>query len=343
MRPRALGCDQLKSIELWNKVPVYLSCLVFTQFVATWLMAVLQILSVAALVRESSQATGVSRTVVSPEDIEARMVLGDAVSSTMYPFIVRISITFSNDSSYNKNYDDVCPDTHLRRDRKKPMHPKEPGRTCVGSVVSRKHVLTAGRCIWPLKLRPVYTVYYGSAVWNEQKPTRVIRAVRHPGCRSFGQGRRLVNDVAVLETEQEFPARLDAVSLPQNLGNISGRVVETAGWGNTDEEEEARLNHSDHLQRVTLRLRTSQRCKEAYPSADLKGQICATAKDGQPHLDDFGAPLLLATDDWYVVGVFSWFRLRDFPTSPFVFASTAHYAPWIKSVIGNSSGEEKPK
>ncbi|KAL1473525.1 hypothetical protein MTO96_038600 [Rhipicephalus appendiculatus] len=59
--------------------------------------------------------------------------------------------------------------------------------------------------------------------------------------------------------------------------------------------EEARLNHSDHLQRVTLRLRSAERCKEAYPTADMRDQVCATAKDGQPHLDDFGAPLLLTT------------------------------------------------
>ncbi|KAL1454701.1 hypothetical protein MTO96_043706, partial [Rhipicephalus appendiculatus] len=149
---------------------------------------------------------------------------------------VRISVTFSNESSYNKNYDDVCPDTQLKRNRKKPMHPKEPGRTCVGSVLSRRHVLTAGRCLWPRYMKPVYTVYYGSAVWNEQKPTGVVRAVRHPKCRSFGRGRRLVNDVAVMEIEQDFPAMLDAVSLPKDLGNITGHVVETAGWGNTDEE-----------------------------------------------------------------------------------------------------------
>ncbi|KAH6937529.1 hypothetical protein HPB50_001329 [Hyalomma asiaticum] len=223
------------------------------------------------------------------------------------------------------------------------MHPKEPGRTCVGSVISRRHVLTAGRCVWPRKMMPVYTVYYGSAVWNEQKPTGVVRAVRHPKCRSFGRGRRLVNDVAVMEVERDFPGTLDAVSLPKDLGNITGHVVETAGWGNTDEEQEARLNHSDHLQRVTLRLRSAKRCKEAYPTADMQDQLCATAKDGQPHLDDFGAPLLLTTDDWYVIGVFSWFRLRDFPTSPFVFASTAHHIKWIESIIGKNSGDKNVK
>ncbi|XP_065300920.1 chymotrypsin B-like isoform X3 [Dermacentor albipictus] len=265
---------------------------------------------------DDCEPIAVKRRPISLSDIQARMVLGDSVSSTMYPFI-------------------------LKRDRKKPMHPKEPGRTCVGSVLSRRHVLTAARCIWPRKMRPVYTVYYGSAVWNDQKPTGVVRAVRHPECRSFGRGRRLVNDVAVLEIEQAFPAMLDAVSLPKDLGNITGHVVETAGWGNTDEEQQARLNHSAQLQRVALRLRSAERCKEAYPSADLKGQICATAKDGQPHLDDFGAPLLLTTDDWYVVGVFSWFRLRDFPTSPFVFASTSYHSQWIKSVIGKTSGEKK--
>lgn len=254
----------------------------------------------------------------------------------MYQFVVRITITFSNESSYTKNYDDACPDHPSVKDWMKRLWPGHPGLVCAGTVVSKKHVLTAARCIWLKEMRPVYTVYYGSPDIKDQKPMAVTGAIRHPKCESFGHGQRLVNDIAVLETAESFPPNIDIATLPKNLGNITGRVVDTAGWGNVDERRSLHVNDSKSLKHASLRLSSAERCHKSFPHSDLTGQLCATAKDGQPHLDDFGAPLLYTKDDWYVIGVFSWFSQKEFPSSPFVFESTEYHKKWIESVISKS-------
>ncbi|CAN7998177.1 unnamed protein product, partial [Ixodes pacificus] len=164
--------------------------------------------------------------------------------------------------------------------KRNPRDPNTPGRMCVGSVISPKHVLTAGRCLWPVKTSPVYTVYYGSTRQKDQKPMAVVRVTRHPECRLLGREDRALHDLAVLEVAQRFPNDVFPVKIPKTSpGNMTGRLVKSAGWGNTK-----KMNHSEVLQQAILRILSPAACMAKYPRADLQGQICANTRTGQPHL-----------------------------------------------------------
>ncbi|CAN7997526.1 unnamed protein product [Ixodes hexagonus] len=213
---------------------------------------------------------------------------------------------------------------------------------CVGSVVSPKHVLIAGRCLWPVDTNPVYTVYYGSSHQKDQKPMAVVRVTRHPDCRLLGREDRAFHDLAVLEVAQRFPKDASPIKIPKTIpGNLTGKLVDTAGWGNTVEEGKPPMNHSEVLQQASLRVLSTKACKAKYPKANLQGQICAKTRMGQPHLDDFGAPMVLSgEDDFLLLGVFSWFDISTFPTSPFVFTSTVDHQEWIRSIIGKGADNQ---
>ncbi|KAM7302599.1 hypothetical protein ISCGN_018107 [Ixodes scapularis] len=103
-----------------------------------------------------------SRAVEVPQvlAIQARVILGDDVDNAVYPFIVRIEVTFGGRSTSTENevgsnfigdtLQDACPDIQPSGNKRNPSDPNTPGRMCVGSVISPKHVLTAGRCLWPV-------------------------------------------------------------------------------------------------------------------------------------------------------------------------------------------------
>lgn len=80
-------------------------------------------------------------------------------------------------------------------------------------------------------------MHYGASKWEQQKSMAVVRLSRHPNCKLFGRDKRAVNDLAVLEVAQPFPEDVTPVVLPEkSLGNMSHKLVDTAGWGNTNEE-----------------------------------------------------------------------------------------------------------
>lgn len=97
------------------------------------------------------------------------------------------------------------------------------------------------------------------------------------------------------------------------------------------------MKHSKDLRVASLRLLDAEACGKRLNDTPLRGQICATAVRGYPQEDDYGAPLLLAGEDWYLLGVFSWFLPEEYAASPFVFTSTLAHAKWIDGVIANSS------
>ncbi|KAL1425306.1 hypothetical protein MTO96_019319 [Rhipicephalus appendiculatus] len=160
---------------------------------------------------------------------------------------------------------------------------------CGGSIITRKHVLTAGHCLFLHGQRSRLSVLYGHTTLALAKRSAVVRAKLHPGY----VDKTLLNDIAVLELSRElkFSDTVQPVCLPtEDFPPLPGTIGIVAGWGYTSDS--GKQHRNPYLLFVTQTIKPQEYCR-TVKRAEQKGN---SAVPGTPAARAWPAPPMFLDD-----------------------------------------------
>ncbi|XP_011303569.1 trypsin alpha-like [Fopius arisanus] len=206
-----------------------------------------------------------------------RIVSGNLAERGEFPYIISLKFDFKNDD-------------HI----------------CGGSIISPKHILTAGHCVDWLYPRDLIVVS-GTTRQDDENAvhSQVANITRHPGFVRRTKTSRIQNDLAVLTLKE--PLHLDghlqdAVKLPVESWT-PGTAATVAGWGYEYDVFSPKYSKDvpNDLRKLQVTIISHEECakKRAQP---FEYQICATRSDATVCQGDSGGPLVVNN---VIVGVVS--------------------------------------
>lgn len=210
---------------------------------------------------------------------------------------------------------------------------------CGGALVSHKHVITAGHCLFLQgKRAPKLTVLYGHATLALARRVSVTRTTLHPDY----YDRTLKNDIALIELSRDlaFSENVQPVCLPDHdfppLPTYTGIV---AGWGYTADTGKQRRN--PFLMFVTQKIMSREFCEakmEGYFYSP-ETMFCAYRYSYDACQGDSGGGLMVLHENrWYLVGIISYGIGCGTPGVPGIYTDVTKYIGWLKDEL---SGDEK--
>ncbi|KAJ1797048.1 Kallikrein-14, partial [Coemansia sp. RSA 2598] len=139
------------------------------------------------------------------------IVGGQSVEGHDYPFVVYLSI-------------ETQPSWHA---------------VCGGTLISDRHIVTAGHCLVHAHTPQAIRIGYGSTHVHRQTSIRAANYTIHP---QFNP-RTLFNDIAIIELSESNRIRPTSLAhrIPIYFGSVDpGMVLTTMGWGITSNKPDAR-------------------------------------------------------------------------------------------------------
>ncbi|KDR09772.1 Plasma kallikrein [Zootermopsis nevadensis] len=211
---------------------------------------------------------------------------------------------------------------------------------CAGSLITRRHVLTAAHCVDGYNAKDIRAVLGEHDRVSKTETVTVERKLARAIVYANFSILTFNNDIAVLELES--PVELNATVRPACLPadgtkNYVGRMGIVVGWGRTDE----RRPTSTALRKVAVPIMSKEECsKSGYSNNRItENMFCAGYPDGKKDAcqGDSGGPLHVDGERGFMeaVGIVSWGRGCARPYFPGIYTKVANYLDWIHQQIGD--------
>jgi trypsin len=216
---------------------------------------------------------------------------------------------------------------------------------CGGTLISDRHVLTAGHCASgrDARMDAAYIHAYQPFWGNPGVPfhySKVLEYRIHP---DFDDGPNR-NDVAVATLQKPVdPTKFHPIKLasPVTIELQDGDDTKVYGFGRQNFRSRTQVKT---LQVVDVPFLTRDSCRSVYGDRVLDDMVCSAGSDRDACNGDSGGPLVAVRDGGvqYQVAVVSWGRGCGSATQPGVYASTQYHHGWIRDQVCGASNVQSP-
>nr|XP_039254391.1 uncharacterized protein LOC120331387 [Styela clava] len=210
---------------------------------------------------------------------------------------------------------------------------------CGGTLVSKKHVISAAHCLLardPLRFQGVS--YYVEMNSYDRESDDIVKIdvsniISHEGYVYDGLI-QYHSDIMLMELAEEVPdsSNIQPLPLPQGeIVHVGQRCIVT-GWGLTsliDEDVQTKLRE------IAVDIRSAEDCLGPDPDYDKGPHFCANREDIEVDVcnGDSGGPLACQRCDsceWYIAGIVSIGHCFDnFGQFPGLFTRVSYYEDWL--------------
>ncbi|XP_076382072.1 transmembrane protease serine 9-like [Megalopta genalis] len=204
---------------------------------------------------------------------------------------------------------------------------------CAGSLITRRHVLTAAHCMEGFNTKSIKLVLADSDRPKLNK-NAIVRRVKSVSIHENFHSYTFNNDIAIIEMDRPVDVNgiVRTACLPEDKAiDYTGATATVVGWGRTGEDQAV----SNELRKVSLPILSQEECDQAgYQKERItENMFCAGYLEGERDacFGDSGGPLHVKGTYGHleVVGIISWGRGCAKPKFPGIYTKLTNYLGWM--------------